>query len=193
VCSVDWSALGDWVQAWILWLQAGIFFTQAVILGVAASVALCQYRGFQENARIERTLRKLSDYNGVRRLGISGIEMTVASAAPLVGQAATDLTAFQAARDSGAKVYPLEILKTTDAAIVVLNYYNDAARQVKRNLIDEELFFEAQGYAMTIVTEPAEKIIVAAGQKHNYTELHAFVSKARVYLESIRRQGSAQS
>lgn len=68
---------------------------QAVFIAGGTTFAAFQYLAFKKNERIKRTLRLMSDFDVVRHIGTSGVEMTVARALPLVQAAATNMAAFK--------------------------------------------------------------------------------------------------
>jgi hypothetical protein len=161
---------------------------QAAFVGGATIFAVWQYRAFQKNQRIERTLKVLSDYDVVRYLGRSGKEMPASLAASLALDAAMNIAIvekgcadFIAGRDTCLK---REYLVFCDAATAVVNYFNFAAGFARRKLIDRDLFLESRSYVMTLIIEPVKTVLAAEGRSHyDLTELEEFVQDARDYLE----------
>ncbi len=174
ICGVDWSAAGAWAQVGVL--------------AFGAIFAACQYRAFLKNERIKRTLRLLNDYDIVRYLGTSGREMTASGAVPLVQTAETHIDIFKNgwADFVAQKPTPIqqEYLVYSDAVVALINYFTDATRLARRDLIDKELFLEARSYVMVLTMDPIKRLLDAEGRGYyNLKELEAFVDEAREYLK----------
>lgn len=175
MCSIDWSALGIWVQAGFV--AFGTVF------------AIRQYLAFLKNERIKRTVRLLSDFDVVRHLGPSGKEMTAAGALPVLLTAASDdhigefrngRSDFMANKQTPARQ---DFLVNSDAATIIGNYFTDAARLADLHLIDKAYFVEAKAYIMTLMIGPVERLQEVEGRPFDRTELEGFVEEARKYLE----------
>ena len=173
MCTIDWTALGTCVQA--------VFVAGATFFGV------WQYLAFKKNEEVKRTLRLLSDFNVVRYLGPSGKEMTAAGALAHMLSAYGNMAAFKfgsADFMAGRQTAQMQdYVVSSDAAVAVMNYYTDAARLAKQDLIDVDFFMEAQSYMMTLMMDPAKALFLAEGRPYDFSEVEGFVEKARQYLE----------
>ena len=174
MCSIDWSALGIWAQV--------------VVVASGTIFAVRQYRAFLKNERVKRTLRLLSDFDTVRYLGPSRVEMTASGAMSLVQTAEAHIDVFKSgcADFMAGKDSPLrqEYAVYSDAVVATRNYFTDATRLQKRGLIDKELFLEARSYVMVLVMDPVKKLLEAEGRGYYACkELEAFIDEAREYLK----------
>jgi hypothetical protein len=175
MCSVDWTALGTWVQA--AFIAGGTVF------------AAVQYLTYRNNARLDRTLEIMSRFDMLRHVGVSGIELSAALAIPFVQEAASSLSRFkigfgdymrgEAATDN-AKWY----LRASDASVIVLNYFTDAARLAEKGLIDLDMFFDARSYLATIGIPPALTLVEAELRHYNFGALKGFLDQAQDYLSN---------
>jgi hypothetical protein len=174
VCSIDWTALGTCLQA--------------VFVGVAAGLGIWQFIALNKNLRTRNTLNLLADFNAVRHvLRPTGTEITLAGAVPLVHDAKTHLAAFKTGHEdfmAERKTQAAgEYLTRSDGLTAFVNYFQNAARLAKRNLIDTSLFFDAQGYIMATNIEPVQTLLAAESREYALSGLEPFFKEARKYLE----------
>ncbi len=145
------------------------------------------YTAYRKKERLDRTLEILSRFDMGRHVGISGFELTAALAVPMVQEAVMRLGAFgEGCSDfregNRATEAAQRYLRESDAAVVIVNYFTDAARLAEKNLIDLDMFFDARSYLATLAIPAAIALIEAEGRHYNFGALQSFVRKAQGYL-----------
>lgn len=154
----------------------------------ATIFGLVQYLRYQGSERLNRTLDLLRAYDKDRHIGMSGVELTAAKALGFVQAASTNMGDFMAGHADfmAGRETPLaqRYLLASDAAVIAVNYFNNAGRLAKRKSIDKNLFLEAQAYSMTLMFGAAIQLLEAEGRRYDHRDLEAFVNEAREYLRA---------
>jgi hypothetical protein len=145
VYTIDWSLVAAWIQA--------------IALSVAAGVGTWQFIALNRNLKVRNTLTLLDEFSSVRHKGPGDIEMTIAQAQPIVKAAGSQIDAYKLGRQHyyGSTVTALNkaYLRQNTALVLTMNFYINAARLAKRNLMNKDIFLDAQGYHLTLLIEPA--------------------------------------
>lgn len=176
MCTVDWAALGIWVQA--------------AVLAVGARIAYVQLSRFNDNERVKNTL----DLQGRFHATTSYLSIlkgtlqttTIASAMVQLSQAGANIPRWTALRtavfdNTASQQQKLDREQTFNAIVLALNFFAWAGNLDKRNLLDSALFLDMFGDLVAQVYDYGADLSVAEENKFARTlaDFKALADKSR--------------